>query len=264
MRPRDLFTATVSPAGDAVLLTCLHAGKLQVLGGSVPIAGKHQHNLTSVAIVPQAGTPGVVAVAAFSNMGPHKGGEWFGFLLAVEMGADGKPHIDLDTPFIPSAERLGSADSTGVQVEIGDTGFTSFEYAKWTRNTRHVPDADLLCRYLVGQASADDVQAAAEATAAEISARELAEQRGKEIDCLLRKVKDMREQRVDLRDELAAVQRELQDAKLMSGSDSLTIKRWREAANELRRALTVKWRRGRAIRIALALFPDQLTSVRIR
>lgn len=162
---------------DSVLLSISFAqSAITCMGASCPASvGAMTGGLTSFTIVPQKGKNGVVAIRLFrESAGRYEPDEDLFFLLPVTY--DEKPFVDRKNPLIPSADHLAQLTRDGLFVTAGDQKFAALNTAyhksssvaeikmAWAKQgIRIVPDANLLCRFLVDEATLEQVEAAAEA-----------------------------------------------------------------------------------------------------
>lgn len=162
---------------DSVLLSVSFAqSAITCMGTSCPASvGAMTGGLTSFTVVPQKGKRGVVAIRLFrESAGRYEPDEDLFFLLPVEY--DTQPFVDRKNPLIPSADRLAQLTRDGLFVTAGDQKFAALNTAyhksssaaeikmAWAKQgIRIVPDANLLCRFLVDEATLEQVEATAEA-----------------------------------------------------------------------------------------------------
>lgn len=169
-RPKDLFTPRA--AGSNVFLSC-HGHTCRVFGASIPVSalpGEEARSFT--AHLPEGQDRGLIAVAV--NYQLNGKGVWSNFIIEFTRGEDGCAYATLDHPWVPEGERIAQIDYLGltlVDVTSGDR-FTTCERAAKEHGLSYVPDGNLLMRCLAGLATLDDVRAAAQAQAEEMSVRE--------------------------------------------------------------------------------------------
>lgn len=174
MRASAVLVASSSAERGTVVLTHT-ASTMVVIGASVPMTvNVGASNIHSFGVCPDKDKQGVVAVSIRIDKG-KRDCEWLDFMLPVLCWKEGKPFVDLDNVWIPSADRRGQAVSQHINLCIDDEWFTTStyrgQYSK-EKDMRYVPDPNLALRYLVGDATAQEVIAAAEEAKAEASAQE--------------------------------------------------------------------------------------------
>lgn len=169
MRASQVLLASSSADQGTVVLT-RKSGNMIVVGTSVPITVRPGGNgVHSFGVCPQKDKSGVVAVSVRVDRGKHDC-DWLDFMLPVSW-KDDKPFVNLEDVWIPSADRLGQVVEQHINLCVEDQWFTTYEYGAESQ-TRYLPDPNLACRYLVGDATAEDVIAAAEEARAEASVRD--------------------------------------------------------------------------------------------
>lgn len=160
---KDLFTAKVSNGSDPTIVLTSSQGNITLIGSSVPVSCRPGDNVASLTITPWMTRPGVVAVTVFDRGRGRGVADWVSYLLVV--GFSGEiPRINLETVFECKGDRLGQAHKGAfIEVLINNDWYHSLDVVKYPipkRSGHYVPDPNLLCRYLVGDASADEVKAA--------------------------------------------------------------------------------------------------------
>lgn len=178
MRPSKILaaksngnTVSIIPIGDA---NYFYFGGASVPTNEIPGRFKSVHSLTLV-----VEKKGIVAVSVSYTIG--KSNYNTDFFLSLE-NKDGKVKVDLDDQWFPKAERLGNISDYGVvNVMIDDKWYTTDEGYKLDpgkdqgsikKGKIFVPDANLLCKYLIGNIDAQAVIDAAQEVTEEKSARE--------------------------------------------------------------------------------------------
>lgn len=173
------------------------------------------------------------------------------FILHVQKQQGSGFRIDLENHWVPVPGRLGQALFDGgaacIQVAIGSDVYTTNPDRVGKSGYRYVPDANLLCRYLVGEATAEEVEAAASAHIEEQNAREQVPKLGQLVRERDRKI-------ADLQGELATMIRERDGhaetvARLQAGIKELEHAKlyhmsWREAGKKMVTALTGPYNLG--------------------
>ena len=173
MKPFEIFSATALPSG-VILVQGFASTHVTVLGSNLPVSTGSRQDVSQFSLVVTKGQKGVVAVRATTTRHNKKGqAESFAFLIPVrwDEGSE-KPHVGLVDPFVPDPDRLGQASYDGLEVRSGDEVFVTWNPNPTEEsNYRRVTDGNLLCRFLVGEATLDEVRAAADDLVAEESAR---------------------------------------------------------------------------------------------
>lgn len=180
MRPKDALYTKWSDAKDSVLIGGSGNYKVSLLGSnlasSVLPCGHSRIDGFTLAI--PKGKKGVVAVRAFRSDAGRKGDSIFeaDFFVNVDNSGE-KPNVDLTEVWVPSASRMGHIHNFGyIEVQIGEERFTTdkaeFTNGKHKEPNTYTVDGNTLVRYLVNEATEDEVRDASKDHVAEISARE--------------------------------------------------------------------------------------------
>ena len=159
---------------DGVAVVNTFAGRtLAFLGASCPASAiPGNDGLCSVTLSPNKGQDAVVALATYYNHNKKSQEIREGGLICLRWEGD-KLFVDVDKPFISPADRLGQVVPFGRILQVTTRGQTfamstiEDQYRKMyedplkLRGARIVNDANLLCRYLVGQATFEELEAVA-------------------------------------------------------------------------------------------------------
>lgn len=176
---KNIVRAT--PVEGVILLTIKSTDdRIKFMGASCPASPLPMTgNLTSFTLAPHRGKKGVVAIkVSCQSSGKREPESALYYLLKISYYA-AEPSIDLDDHFVAGAGCLAQLTNDGLFVTAGDQKFVApdFDYslvgmeeqsarkqALWAKQgIRIVPDANLLCHFLVGEAPLEQVEAAAEA-----------------------------------------------------------------------------------------------------
>ncbi|MDD4900903.1 MAG: hypothetical protein PHS62_02195 [Patescibacteria group bacterium] len=117
----------------------------------------------SVTFFPATGRSAIVALMV--RNAEKSPGDWNRSFFLKITWREGKPWINLDEAWVSPADRPGHASEWGVTVQINDVTYSSVfsDEKRQSPTRRFVRDGNLLCRYLIGDATTDEVQAAAQA-----------------------------------------------------------------------------------------------------
>lgn len=144
-----------------------------MFGATVPVSSlPGESAMTCMAHLPQGQDRGLIAVAVYYRQSGDK--IWGGCVIELTRGEDGCVHVNLEHPWVPEGEPIVQVDHLGIHltdVASGDQ-FTTHQNIARRHGLHHVPDGNLLMRYVAGKATIDEVRAAATAHAEEKSARE--------------------------------------------------------------------------------------------
>lgn len=157
------ISVKVSGVQGTVLLCGIIDETLVVFGSSVPMSASPGDRVGCVTLVPRGQERGVIAIGLSPRDSKKSQGEWRYYL--VEVGRkNGESFVNRDHPFECCCDRLAQIIDGSIEVQIGDDWYAS---RKSCRNRVFVPDANLLCRFIAGTATVDDVKAAAQKCEAE-------------------------------------------------------------------------------------------------
>ncbi|MDO8667690.1 MAG: hypothetical protein Q7K35_01165 [bacterium] len=113
---------------------------------------------------PMPNKPALVALAVWNR--EKTPSDWVrAYFLDITWKDGGLPWIDLDEAWIPSGDQPAQASKWGVTVKIGGVTYGSCpnDINRQSAMLRFVRDGNLLYRFLAGEATAEEVVAAAEA-----------------------------------------------------------------------------------------------------
>jgi len=169
--PSELFKTRViarasAEAGDSRILIRVDYTQavIRFLGASCDASVKPNNEaLNSFTLFPTPGKPALVALAVV-NKDKHPD-EWTrAYFLDITWREGSLPWVDLDEAWIPSRATKGQALEWGITVQIGKVTYSSdfHDEKRQSATLRLVPDGNLLCRFLIGDATSAEVQAAAE------------------------------------------------------------------------------------------------------
>lgn len=268
MKPKDVLAAKSS--GTGVLVSGILDDQICVIGASLAMSVRPGDYARSFMIyLPDDVEFGVIALAVSSHRFNKKGNTGyssypsFPFLLAVRRSPRGETLVDLEEQWVPSqpAQVYGSC----LEVQIGDERFsTEKQYEKGnSRQIRYVPDANLLCRYLVDKATADEVRAAAEEAVAEMSRQE----RIAELEAQVKRLEaGAQGSLVVIRARDATIEQMRTRAQKLDDDllDALGARNeWRGYVERLRRLLSGRWFLRKDLRQALREFPEAKKSSKL-
>lgn len=146
--------------GSIVVSTRSWANRIQCLGASIPTSFLPGNISTSFMMAPDG--PGVVAVSVEGSLrSDSRSIQWHDFFLPVQEKDGGGYVINLNDSFVPQDGRVGQIiDNAWVMVRIGNEFFSNEPNGRRPESVQYVSDPNLLCRYLVGMATADEVKVA--------------------------------------------------------------------------------------------------------
>ncbi len=163
MRAKDLMCAK---AKDGILLIeGLKDYHLRVLGATMPCSSHGTDTVNSFYLTPIKDQKGLVSV----HVCAANHAKVACFFLNVDFSGQ-EPIIDLENQWLPQADRLGQVYDRGIEVMIESILFSS-RLCFDSRLPENYVAGDVLCRYLIGEISAEDVHQAVTNLADEISAR---------------------------------------------------------------------------------------------
>lgn len=191
MKPSDLLVATGSADGKSIrILPKERVTHLYFVGHSEHVVsgarpGEQQGSL-HLSLSTQDSYSGIVVLRVDYTLGGARNYPSVDLYLVVQF-KDGGLVVNLEREFIPVDEIIpqvvyGDLDGIhGLRVLIDGVYYTSVQDRK-PSDERYVPNTNLLVSYLTGDASKDDVIAAAEAHVAEVTAREQLEKCKVQLD----------------------------------------------------------------------------------
>lgn len=172
-----MLNARAGEHGSVLLSVASTSSMINFIGASCPASvGPITHGLTSVTVAPQKGKKGLVALQVWHKpIGGHDPNRDLCYLLPTTH--DSRPFVELADPFIPTADCLAQLMDSGLLVTVGDKKFIAPNFcsdnadglaemkALWAKQeTKVVNDPNLLCRFLVGDATLEEVSAVAKAS----------------------------------------------------------------------------------------------------
>lgn len=165
MRPSNVLAAKASPEHGTIVIARIapHSGWIHFLGVSAQASMLPGEYCDSLSIAVPKGTTELVALHVYEDNGRKYGGcLHYDFLLEVTNEENRGAVVNLEHEWLPSSDRLGCASSDGVKVTIDDRLYIGHEYPKYgSEPSGWYVDGNLLCKYLVGKATAEQVKAAA-------------------------------------------------------------------------------------------------------
>jgi hypothetical protein len=173
----EILTAKVV-GNKAIALSAKYTqAPFSVIGSSMTVSAQ-QHSIedgtAQVTIYPQPDQDGIIAICALWDRQNAEPDTFYGFLSVTWKDKDGQkyPFVELEEMWSPS-ERIGHMQEDVITVQIrGETFYTAPSRAQTIGKRAHfVSEANLLCRYLVGTATASEVLHFATQACAEQSAR---------------------------------------------------------------------------------------------
>lgn len=184
---------------------------------SVPVATESTERMecNSFTITLGGDEHGAIALTVLNAVSVKSSYQEVGFLLSVKRNEDGLIWVDLENEFIPGHDRIGGISDHILKVKIGDQWFSEFtpNEFKRTKNTQFV-DGNLLCRYLAGLATADDVMAAATKAEEEINASNRIENLEKQVKGLTESLRAERSDRSKEQQEMSILGYTLRNTQL--------------------------------------------------
>ncbi len=246
MKPMEVLVAKSS--GKTLLVNGRDDDLIYVIGASVPTSVLPGRFVSSFGLQLWGSEIGVVALSVCTKrFHDRKNGAMFPFLLVIRPDGGDVVRIDLEEQWVPT--EFTQVHTYHLEVQIGDEWFSSSKsYPGITRHARHVPDANLLCRYLVGTATADEVRAAAEEAVAEAS-------REKRIVELEAQVKQLEEIRRIMEEHIQELNVRIQRHRDEKAIFHQSATEWRTYAEMLRSILSTRLFLWRDLRQALREFP---------
>lgn len=172
-----MLNARAGEHGSVLLSVASTSSMINFIGASCPASvGPITHGLTSVTVAPQKGKKGLVALQVWHKpIGGHDPNRDLCYLLPTTH--DSRPFVELADPFIPTADHLAQLMDSGLLVTVGDEKFVAPNFcsdnadglaemkALWAKQeTKVVNDPNLLCRFLAGDATLEEVSAVAKAS----------------------------------------------------------------------------------------------------
>lgn len=159
-----------------VTITGKHETKITFLGSSCPASVNPGDCMDSFSLFPGEEEAVCAVQISYAVMrGKYGGWEYQHFLLEISRGDDGNPKVELEHVFVPKSDRMGQiVPEVGVTVRIGEEFFlapllvSSYDTEKKLTALRtkyrlvSVENANLLCRFIAGKATVEEVKAAAE------------------------------------------------------------------------------------------------------
>lgn len=166
--PPNLFAS--NGGGIPLSIKDPFGSRLVILGASVSVSAPRGQPVTSCTVFPDG--PGILAVAVKGDprASVKRIESWHGFFIEVVLTENGLA-LDLEKLFVPRENRMGQILDSAFQPNCDQGGYISVlidgqEYSSmvppWMKrsNLRMIDNPDLLCRYLYGNATADEVKAA--------------------------------------------------------------------------------------------------------
>ena len=215
MRASIYLEAKACAENGIIIVATLRHDSMSVVGASCPVSVSLGKSCNSFFISPKEEKEGIVAlsIAAQESNGKQSWTRYYDFILSVRSPKGGKPVIELSEFWIPPAERLPEiVEHSALVVRAGGEVFTNSRH-KFPEPTHFVPNPNLLCKFLVGEVTSDDLWAAATAHEKEMSAREMISELERTIAGLLR----FEEINADLWRKVSELERQIFAYKRMEG-----------------------------------------------
>lgn len=168
------------------VVSCINGNtEMQFIGASCEASARPGHDhLTSITLAPKKGEKAVVALITTCNYSKQPT-IIVSSLIGLRWDGD-KLFVDKDEDFVSPSGRLGQVHSSGTSLVVTTRGqrFHCSISCRWTQaerdelssvvGVRIVDDANLLCRYLVDQASFEQLEVAASGDLRTAEQKELA------------------------------------------------------------------------------------------
>lgn len=174
MKPSEIFKARVEDGRIILEIANQFVNEFRVVGCSEPMSVPDGSGTPCLVIIPNLEEGGMgVVVLHLPEKTDNKGRiSYQGYAWPIRITMKGnKPWLGLgEELWACSPDRLGGVVDSHVEVNIDGQWYSSGSC--YLVPKKHVPDASLICRYLVGKATKEDVLAAAHEVEEEQSARE--------------------------------------------------------------------------------------------
>lgn len=187
--------------GGAVRVNGFSNDLIQVIGSSIPISeGERQETNSFTIALPKEKTGLVVIRVRSTRFGKkHDIDTNQYFFLGVSWKNDEEAYVDLEKQWIPLADpdkmaAIVSEPGTtyyeyNLQVKIGDEVFSGNEKYQEKPGKRYV-DNDIICQYLIGDITVDELKEKASAAEEEIDIRQKLIQYVKDLEIINRQLGD--------------------------------------------------------------------------
>ncbi|MDO8584958.1 MAG: hypothetical protein Q7R85_02440 [bacterium] len=163
MRPKDLLVASYDSVKKTAVITPIPPeGWITVCGASCRMNVETGEGIHALVVVPEEGSKDVIAlvVSYLPPIGKYGHREDQCFFIEVTGGVD-KP-VDLEDVWIPPADRLATVTDSSVMVEIEGVRYIGHRYPNCGgASSGYYVGPNLLCKYLAGKVTAEEVKAAA-------------------------------------------------------------------------------------------------------
>ena len=157
------------------IIVDFHQGLMSwaLLGGNIPTNCPERGAFSTPVLTlhPEEGKGGIIALAIKQTSHLSKGRyttDYMHGLFEVTWGDDGKPRLNADSSWYKDGLMFRTIvdreEHSGIEVNIAGGWVSSHNYHRSGMKTDkplYVPDGNLLCRYLYGEAGADEVKATA-------------------------------------------------------------------------------------------------------
>lgn len=154
---KRLLTASSVDGGISIAVTSW-ARSINFIGATIPVS--FFPGTTGTAFMANPNVGGLIAVSVQGNMAGNSQCNFFDFFLPVLPDQSGYL-VDLDNLRVPYRGRMGQiVDHKWIMVQIEGTFYSNEPDSCRHESIQYVSDPNLLCRYLVGTATADEVKAA--------------------------------------------------------------------------------------------------------
>lgn len=160
MRANSLVGASAYPNG-VIVIEGLQGRKVKVTGGSVGNIPPNDHYSSSASFSLKPGESGMVLLFVYEERG-RRDTTTYDFFLPVkwEDGQD-KPYIDLQNRWVPTTpDRMAYLSYESLEVKIGDIIYSTSHYIGKDSLKRGVKDVSLLCRFIDGKISLEELEEA--------------------------------------------------------------------------------------------------------
>ncbi len=152
---RKLLTASSVDGGISIAVTSW-ARSINFIGATVPVS--FFPGTTGTAFMANPNVGGLIAVSVQGSMAGNSQCNFFDFFLPVFPDQSGFL-VDLDKLCVPFRGRMGQiVDHKWIMVQIDGEFFSNEPDDCRHESIQYVSDPNLLCRYLVGMATADEVK----------------------------------------------------------------------------------------------------------
>lgn len=168
MKAEDQIARRVNRETGVITLDQCHRDMFRLIGTNLPVSAKPGDFVSTLTVQIKKDENGLLAVQCIRDSGNLF---YRQYLLPVSWSDELGPWVDLQHPWESLPGRLISAVEEFLEIEIQGIRYSTNPRTAGTQ-VRYVPDANLLCRYAVGEVGCKEVQDAASDFVAEQNARE--------------------------------------------------------------------------------------------